>query len=248
MSDWCIELENVSVTFPVFSGSDLSLKNAIINKTIRSNIRSDNDGVVLISALSEINLKIRSRERVGLVGHNGSGKSSLLRLLSKIYHPTHGSAKINGSVASLLNVSLGLDNELTGKENLVFRLTLLGLTTREIEGITNEIISFADLGAFIDLPVRTYSSGMLMRLAFSVSTAVPAQILLLDEWLSTGDEQFSAVANSRLQSLVDSTEVLILASHSRELIEKNCTRVLWMENSRIRMDGATNEVLDAYFG
>ena len=243
-----VRLENASVIFPVFSGRDLSLKNAILNRSIRSNLRSDQNGVVLISALTEVSLSIRPGERVGVVGHNGSGKSSLLRLLSKIYSPTAGIAQIHGSVASLLNVSLGLDQELTGRENLIFRLTLLGLNNNEVETLSEDIIAFSGLGAFIDLPIRTYSTGMLMRLAFGVSTAVPAQILLLDEWLSTGDEEFSATANRRLHDLVSSTEILVLASHSRDLIQQNCNRVLWMENSRLKMDGPVDEVLDAYFG
>jgi len=243
-----IDLNNASVTFPVFSGRDLSLKNAILNRTIRTNLRSDQQGLVLVSALTEVTTSIIAGERIGLIGHNGSGKSSLLRLLSRIYTPTAGSAHIKGTVASLLNVSLGLDQELTGRENLTFRLTLLGLKGDALDTLAEEIVEFSGLGAFIDLPIRTYSTGMLTRLAFGVSTAVPAQILLLDEWLSTGDEEFSAAANARLHALVDSTEILVLASHSKELIKSNCERVIWMENSRVKMDGPTDEVLHAYFG
>jgi lipopolysaccharide transport system ATP-binding protein len=183
-----------------------------------------------------------------LIGHNGSGKTTLLRVLSGIYTPTQGSAIIDGHCVSLINISLGIDPDATGRENIRLRSAIMGMDPREITDKFDKIAEFSGLGDFLDMPFRTYSSGMQLRLAFATSTSVRPEILIMDEWLSTGDEDFKERANQRMRELVDSTKILVLASHSPDLLKKNCSRVVWLEHGRIKMDGDPHDVLSSYFG
>ena len=173
---------------------------------------------------------------MGLTGHNGSGKSTLLRVLAGVYEPTGGILKISGSVASLLDISIGMDPEVTGLENIFLRGLIMGLTRDQIKKKVEEIVDFSELGNFIDLPVRTYSSGMSMRLAFSISTSIEADILLMDEWLSVGDADFVKKAEVRLKSLVKKTPILVMASHSPDILKEVCTRIIRLDGGRI-VDG-----------
>jgi lipopolysaccharide transport system ATP-binding protein len=243
-----IELTNVAVEFPVFNAASMSLKNRVLSAMTGGIIDRRHDGVVIVRGLQNINLKITAGERVGLVGHNGSGKTTLLRVLSGIYTPTQGQAMIQGECVSLINISLGIDPEATGRENIRLRSALLGLTSAQTQDRIEEIIDFSGLGDFIDMPFRTYSSGMQLRLAFAVSTSIRPQILIMDEWLSTGDENFRERAEQRMKDVVHTTEILILASHARELLLANCNRVIWLEHGQIRMDGDAEAVIRAYFG
>jgi len=203
---------------------------------------------VIIRALEDLTLTIKDGDRVGLLGHNGAGKSTLLRLLSGVYEPSSGRAEIKGEIGSLIDVSFGIDPEASGRENIYLRGALLGLTRAEIKAKLDEIIDFSELGDFIDMPVRTYSSGMHLRLAFSVSTIIRPEILLMDEWLSVGDEGFRVRAEARMNELVESTHILVIASHSRELVRDTCNRAIWLEHGKIKMDGTPEEVTQAYFG
>jgi lipopolysaccharide transport system ATP-binding protein len=205
-------------------------------------------GHVSIRALSEISLELNPGDRLGVIGHNGSGKSTLLRLLAGIYSPTSGTISISGTIASLMSISLGINQDNTGRENIYIRGKLMGLSKKQIDEKIEEIVAFSDLGAYIGLPVRTYSSGMALRLAFSVATTIRADIIIMDEWLSVGDEAFKDRAQARLNELVDESEILVIASHSRDLIERTCNRVLWLEHGLVKMLGDTKEVTQAYFG
>lgn len=242
-----IKLSNVNVTFPVHNASSLSFKNHILKKLTGGSISRSHDGVTLVKSLKDINLEISSGERIGLVGHNGAGKTTLLRVLSGIYKPTHGDIKIDGQCTSLINISLGIDPEATGRENIKIRATMMGLKPEEIEKKIEDIIEFTGLGNFIHLPFRTYSTGMQLRLAFAVSTAIKPQILIMDEWLSTGDENFKEKAEIRLKDVVESAEILILASHSKELLSTICSRIIWLEQGEIKMDGTVESVTSQYF-
>jgi lipopolysaccharide transport system ATP-binding protein len=193
-------------------------------------------------------LEFKEGDRIGLVGHNGAGKSTLLRVLSGVFKPTLGTATIQGSVGSLIDVSLGLNPELSGKENIFLRGALLGLRNVEIRERFEEIVEFSQLGDFIEMPMRTYSSGMQMRLAFAISTVVRPEILLMDEWLSVGDEAFKIKAADRLAKLVEASQILVLASHSRELLENVTDKVVWLDHGKVKIQGPSREVLDAYFG
>jgi lipopolysaccharide transport system ATP-binding protein len=242
-----IELKDATVEFPIFNAPSHSLKNRLLNAVTGGVIRRAHEGHVVVRGLDGINLKIEPGERLGLVGHNGAGKTTLLRVLSGIYTPTQGTALIRGETVSLINIALGIDPEATGRENIRLRSAMLGFTPAETRRHMEEIAEFSGLGDFIDMPFRTYSSGMQLRLAFSVSTAVRPQILIMDEWLSTGDENFRERAEKRLKSVVHSTEILILASHSKDLLLTNCNRVIWLEHGQVRMDGPASEVVCKYF-
>ena len=241
-----IIFEHVSVDFPIYNARNRSIKNTVMQATTGGKVNFGADGTI-IRSLDDISFVLNNGDRVGLIGHNGAGKSTLLRTLGRVYEPTSGSAVIDGEIGSLVDISLGIDHEATGRENIFIRGALLGLSRNEIERHFDEIVSFSELGNFIDMPVRTYSSGMHLRLAFSVATVIRPQILLMDEWLSVGDTAFNAKAEGRLLDLVRSSQILVIASHSRELIERTCNRVMWFEHGKLKMDGDVQTVCKAYW-
>ena len=205
------------------------------------------DQNINIRALDGISFTLRDGDRLGLVGHNGAGKSTLLRVLGKVYVPCSGTVQIRGSIGSLIDISLGIDQEATGRENIFIRGSLLGVQRQEIEEQIENIIELCELGSFIDLPIRTYSTGMQMRLAFAVSTMIRPDILIMDEWLSVGDESFKDKAENRMTDLVNNAQLLIIASHSKDLLYKICNRIIWLEHGKIKMDGKPYDVLPEYF-
>ena len=243
-----ILLNNVSVDIPIFNSQGRSLKKTIMGMATGGRIGLTESGKTVVRSLDHLNLEIKSHERVGLIGHNGAGKSTLLRVLSSVYEPTEGFAKINGSIGSLIDISLGIDLEATGLENIYLRSALLGISKKKVDKELNSIVEFTELGDFINMPVRTYSTGMHMRLAFAVSTMISPDILLMDEWLSVGDQSFQEKAENRLNRLIERTNILVFATHSRRLIERCCTRVLWLEHGRLKMDGSPEQVCPLYFG
>lgn len=182
-----IEFRNVCVDFPIYNANGRSLKKRLIQVATGGQLGADPQGHVVVRALEGLNFSLRDGDRVGLLGHNGAGKSTLLRLLSGVYEPSSGTAKISGEIGSLIDISLGIDPEATGRENIYLRGGLLGMSKSEINTQMEEIIEFSELGDFVDMPLRTYSTGMHLRLAFAVSTIVRPEILLMDEWLSVGD-------------------------------------------------------------
>lgn len=242
-----IQLNNVSITIPVFNANSQSIKNSFLKLTTGGMLISDLSGNVSIQALQNLSFTISEGDRVGVIGHNGSGKSTLLRVLGGVFYPTDGRLIRQGNLTSLIDISLGINEELTGRENIFLRGALLGLSKKEINRKLDEIIDFSELGDFIDIPVRTYSSGMQLRLAFSVSTVISPEILLMDEWLSVGDENFKHKAEARLSNLINSTKILVIASHSKDLIIKNCNRVIWLEHGIIKMDGPPDLICEKYF-
>lgn len=242
-----IEFKNVSVDFPIYNASGRSLKKRLIQVATGGQLGADPYGRVVVRALEDLSFSLRDGDRVGLLGHNGAGKSTLLRLLCGVYSPSAGSARIEGEIGSLIDISLGIDPEATGRENIYLRGALLGMTKADLNRQMESIITFSELGDFIDMPLRTYSTGMHLRLAFAVSTIMRPQILLMDEWLSVGDQGFKQKAEERMSEMVQSTNILVIASHSRTLIEETCNRAIWLEHGKIRMDGPTADVVAAYF-
>lgn len=242
-----IKFSKVSVDFPLLNNQSRLITSRILKASSGGRLDSDAGGRVLVHALRDIDLQLSDGDRLGVIGSNGAGKSTFLRTLVGVYKPTAGSASISGSVGSLIDVSLGINPETTGRQNVIIRGALLGMSKRAMEQRMEEIISFSELESFIDLPVRTYSTGMHMRLAFSVSTIIRPEILVMDEWLSVGDESFVEKAEARMASMIDSAKILILASHSRMLLERLSTKVLWLEAGRIRKFGSAREVLNEYF-
>lgn len=243
-----MSLKQASVVLPIFNSSSRSLTNSLVSAATGGVLSAQKGGHISIEALTNLNLEISAGDRLGIMGHNGSGKSTFLRLLSGIYEPSSGEIERSGSIASLVDISLGINAESTGRENIFLRGKLMGLSKKEINEKIDEIIEFSELGDYINLPVRIYSSGMLLRLAFSVSTSITADILIMDEWLSVGDGAFAERASNRLRELVDSSEILVIASHTRSLIEQTCNKVVWLEHGVIKKVGSVEEIVPQYFG
>jgi lipopolysaccharide transport system ATP-binding protein len=227
-----ISLKDVCVNFPIYGAGANSFKKTLAASVTGGRFGKET-GVAVVQALSNIDLELNSGDRLGLVGHNGAGKSTLLRTLAGIYEPSSGVFKREGTVASLIDPSLGIEADATGLENIMLRGLVMGMNKKEVDRLTPEISEFSGLGDYLNMPVRTYSTGMTMRLAFSISTSVKADILLMDEWLSVGDAEFTEKAEKRMQQMVAGSGILILASHSPELIAKECNRVVRLEHGRI---------------
>ena len=196
--------------------------------------------------LKGINLKIKKGEVVGLIGVNGSGKSTLLKLMTKIIYPTKGSIETQGKLTSLLELGAGFHPDFSGRENIYFNASIFGLTKKEIDKRLEQIIEFSELGTFIDNPVRTYSSGMYMRLAFSVAINVDAEILLIDEILSVGDQHFQEKCFQKLEELKAEGKTIVFVTHGMGAVKRFCTRAIWLHQGKIKMDGNTKKVIDEY--
>lgn len=241
-----VEAENLSVDMPIYEMSGRSMKIQVLNKLSTGRINATPTGVTIIKALRNLNFTIRDGDRVGLIGRNGSGKSTLLRVLAGIYEPTGGCITVQGKAVALLEMGLGMDDTLTGYQNIKLRGMLLGMSSEEIEEKTPEIAEFTDLGDYLNLPIKTYSSGMRVRLAFAISTAVHAELLLLDEVIGVGDAAFIEKANSRLKAFQERANIVFLASHSNELIAEMCNKVMWLEAGELRFLGDAHEGLKLY--
>ncbi|WP_086820870.1 ABC transporter ATP-binding protein [Allokutzneria sp. NRRL B-24872] len=241
-----IDVWNASVEFPIFDAKTRSLKKAVLGKA-GGKIGTDQK-VPVIEALRDINLSIQHGDRIGLVGHNGAGKSTLLRLLSGIYEPTRGNARIIGRVAPVFDLGVGMDPEISGYENIMIRGLFLGMSRREMLKRVDDIAEFSELGNYLSMPLRTYSTGMRVRLALGVVTSIDPEILLLDEGIGAVDAAFMAKARDRLNDLVKRSGLLVFASHSDEFLMELCNSVIWMDHGQIKMQGGLREVLTEYKG
>jgi lipopolysaccharide transport system ATP-binding protein len=228
-----ISLQACSLNLPVYGTGNRSLKQMVMSAATGGRIASDSRQITVVEALKDISLEIRAGDRIGLLGHNGAGKTTLLRLLGGVYEPSGGAITIEGRVTSLIDVTLGMDFEATGYENILLRGLMLGISRPEIRGLTPEIAEFSGLGGYLSMPVRTYSSGMVLRVAFSIVTSVHPDILLMDEWLSVGDADFVKKAEERLKKLVDKASILVLASHNAKIIKDLCNVTVLLEHGRI---------------
>jgi len=232
-----IMLDEVSVDYPVFGADGESLKKTLTAAATGGRI-GRGTGITVVEALRHITLELRDGDRLGVVGHNGSGKSTLLQTLAGVYPPTRGSYIHSGSIASLVNPMLGIEREATGFENIMIRGLVLGMNRRTIRQLTPEIAEFSGLRDYLHMPVPPYSTGMLIRLAFSITTSVRADILLMDEWLSVGDAEFRQQAEERIRALVSQSGILVIASHSAELIARECNRVIELAHGLVVRDEA----------
>jgi lipopolysaccharide transport system ATP-binding protein len=243
-----IVLKDLVVDIPVFNAKGRSFKQKVLGAAAGGRIASNTAGQVVIRALDHIGLQATRGDRIGLLGPNGSGKTTLLRVISGAYPPTSGAALIEGALGTLIDIALGIDPEATGRQNILLRGALLGMRRSQIREFEPEIVEFADIGDFIDMPLRTYSAGMHLRLAFAISTVLRPEILIMDEWLSVGDEDFRAKAEARLEQLVSGASILVIASHSRELLLRLCNRLVYLKHGRIEADGNPDAVAQLYFG
>ncbi|MCA3017745.1 MAG: ABC transporter ATP-binding protein [Rhodocyclaceae bacterium] len=242
MTALSISLTNVSVRFDIDAAADgHTLKGFLAGLRNRAPRQAN-----FVEALKNVNLEVRAGERVGLIGHNGAGKSTLLKVMAGIYPPTTGVAKTVGHVCPLFEFATGFEYNRSGWENIRIRAMLLGMHPDEIEAKLPEIAEFSELGRFLDYPVRTYSTGMFVRLAFAVSTSVNPEILLLDEVMGAGDLSFTEQANVRMREFMDQGKILVFSSHSLDLLTEYCNRTVWMNRGRIIEDGPTPAVVNAY--
>jgi ABC-2 type transport system ATP-binding protein len=241
-----IEVWNASVDFPIFDAKTRSLKKAFLGKA-GGRIGTENR-VPIIEALRDITLSLKHGDRVGLVGHNGAGKSTLLRMLAGIYEPTRGSAEIKGRVAPVFDLGVGMDPELSGYENIIIRGLFLGMTRKQMEQRMDDIADFSELGNYLSMPIRTYSTGMRVRLALGVVTSIDPEILILDEGIGAVDAAFLDKARNRLNDLVKRSGLLVFASHSDEFLMELCNSAIWMDHGQMKMRGGLREVLTAYKG
>ena len=244
-NDASIEVRSISVLFPLYHGNTRSLKKLLVSAA-SGRLTEDQQHRVVVRALSDINFSLTSGERLGLVGSNGAGKTTLLRTLAGIYEPVTGHVRVHGALTAMLDPSLGMNVELTGRENILLRGLYSGLPTPMLKRLEDDVIAFAELSDFIDLPVRIYSAGMVVRLGFALATAVRPRILLMDEWFLAGDAAFMEKARARLEDMVRGADILVLSTHSDTVVREWCSRVIWLEKGRVRADGPMAEIMDLY--
>jgi ABC-type polysaccharide/polyol phosphate transport system ATPase subunit len=241
-----INLRNVAVEFPIYQAGARSIKKMLIAGTTHGNLARDAHDRVMVRALHDISFDIENSDRIGLIGANGAGKTTLLKVLARIYKPTQGQIHISGHTTALINASVGLNQDATGRENIILRGLHMDIHPRDMRERIDQVAEFTELGSYLDMPVRTYSAGMMVRLAFAVSTCIRPEILILDEWLSAGDAQFLGKAQRRMEEFVARSSILVLASHSFELIQQWCRRAVYLKDGVIEAIGPVNEVVARY--
>ena len=241
-----LHLDNVTVEYPIYNASSMSLRNQLVALGTGGRMAQQARRIVTITALDGVTLELNDGDRIGLVGHNGSGKTTLLRTLAGIYTPTKGRILIEGKVSTVFGLGAGVDPELSGYENIVRMSMLLGATHAQATARIPEIQEFTELGDFLSVPFRTYSAGMLLRLAFAIATLRQPEILLLDEIIGVGDASFMAKAKARLQKMVHRAQILVVSSHSDFIIRDLCEKAIWLDKGNLAAFGAVDHVLAAY--
>ncbi|QDU64927.1 Teichoic acids export ATP-binding protein TagH [Planctomycetes bacterium Pan216] len=237
-----IVLDEVGITYTIRFAHRVSFKEVLV----RSFKRGANPGPTRVEALKGVTLNIEKGERVGMIGRNGAGKSSLLKLMAGVYTPTTGTRTVEGSIGSLFDISLGFEPDATGRENIAYRSYLQGETPKTLKPKFNDIASFSELGEFLDVPVRNYSAGMVTRLAFAISTAIEPDVLLIDEVFSAGDAGFQRKAHQRMRDMIGQAGIVVMISHDMNTIKQFCDRVIWLSDGRVHRDGPAHEVIDEF--
>lgn len=241
-----LEVENIHLDYRIYGPAALSLRAQILRPALGGAINNSEHNVLSTQALEDVSISIQQGERVGLLGANGAGKSTLLRVMASVYQPTQGSVSVQGKVRTLFDITQGMDDEGTGIDNAFIRGLVIGATRNDIEARLDEIIEFSELGDYIHMPLRTYSSGMRLRLAFAVSTCFGGDIVLMDEIFGVGDQRFYQKAAGRLHEYLGDSGIVVLASHSAELIREMCDRAILLDHGKLIADGSCDEVLDVY--
>jgi ABC-type polysaccharide/polyol phosphate transport system ATPase subunit len=241
-----LTLDDVSVAFPIYHGGSRSLKKSLLFRGSGGQLASDASHRITVEALRGVSMSFGTGDRVALIGNNGAGKTTLLRVMAGIYEPVTGEVTSRGRISPMFDISLGIDGEISGYDNIRLRGLILGLSAGEIEERMADIVEFTELGDYLDIPVRTYSSGMMTRLTFAVATCFAPEILLMDEWIVAGDAGFLAKAQHRIEAFVEQAGIMVLASHSTEICKRWCNKAVWMERGQVKMMGDINAVLDSY--
>ncbi len=240
-----LTLENVGLSYPVYGANGRSFKSGIFNMATGGRLAKSHSSM-MVEALKNINLDLQPGDRLGLVGDNGAGKTTLLKVLAQIYEPTQGLIKVKGRSNCLFDIMMGMDQESTGYENIVLRGLIFGLSHREARKLIPDVEEFSDLGEFMKMPIKTYSSGMRVRLAFGIITSIPSEILLLDEVMNVGDAHFMEKAKDRMKNLIHQADILVLSTHDVGIMKEFCNKVLWLEHGEIKAYGPIDEVIHAY--
>lgn len=241
-----IDLRSIFVEFPIFNVNARSLKKHFLKLATGGSVVKDANEHIIVNALNNVSVSFKHGDRIGLIGHNGSGKSTLLRLLARIYEPTRGQININGHVSPMLDFATGMEAEFTGYENIYTRGILLGSTRNEIKKQIDDIAELTGLGDYLAMPIRTYSSGMKIRLAFAISTSIKPEILLIDEVFGAGDANFMEKARTRMISLLDQSSIVVMATHDNNLIREFCTKALLLEGGRVKYFGSVEKAFEIY--
>lgn len=241
-----VSLEGVVISFPVYQGGSRSLKKRVLFHGSAGKIGRDASDQIVIEALREVSFALHRGDRLALIGSNGAGKTTLLRTIAGIYEPIAGRVVTHGRISPMFDINLGIDADLSGFDNIRLRALLLGLTPAEIERRLPDIVEFTELGDYLDMPVRTYSAGMILRLSFAVATCFEPEILLMDEWILAGDAHFMGKADARVRSFIERASVMVLASHNLELCGRWCTTGVWLEQGSIRELGPIDQVIAHY--
>ena len=241
-----VSLDQVMISFPVYHGGSRSLKKRVLFRGSAGRIGRDASDQVVIEALRDVSFSLVAGDRVALIGANGAGKTTLLRTIAGIYEPVQGQVVTRGRISPMFDINLGIDTDLSGFDNIRLRALLLGLTPAEIERRLPEIVEFTELGDYLDMPVRTYSSGMILRLSFAVATCFEPEILLMDEWILAGDAHFMTKAEARVRSFIERASVMVLASHNLELCSRWCTSGVWLDQGSVREVGPIDHVVKRY--
>jgi ABC-type polysaccharide/polyol phosphate transport system ATPase subunit len=241
-----IVLENVAIDFPIY-GLQRSLRRAVFSRVVGGVVaKEESNQRVVVRAVDNLSVTLNDGDRLGLIGHNGAGKTTLLRAFAGIYAPSRGTIRINGRVSTLFNTAPGLDADDTGYDNIYTCGMFLGMSREEITAKLSDIEDCSELGDYLSLPVRTYSNGMLTRLGFAVATSIDPEILVLDEGLSAGDARFAERAKQRIDTLLRRTNILVLATHSDDMILQTCNRVLLMDHGKVIADGEPKKIVAEY--
>jgi lipopolysaccharide transport system ATP-binding protein len=236
-----IEARGVTLDYALYSVRAKYLRNAVLNMAVGGKLLRAQNDITVIRAISNVNFKIGEGDRLALVGHNGSGKTSLLKVLAGVYEPTTGHVDVRGRVSSMIALGTGLDHEASGLQNIRNLAMMQMMPKREIERRLPDIVEYSELGAFIHMPFKTYSAGMMARLTFSVATQMGADILIMDEWLGAGDAEFQAKARERMENLVNESRLVVIASHDMNLVKRVCNKVLVMDAGRPVFFGSTQD-------
>lgn len=239
-----IRLKDVSISYPIFNAHSRSLRTALFSR-LGGKIVSHNQTVV-IEAIKNLNLNLEDGERIALLGHNGAGKTTLLRALAGVYVPQSGHIESKGLITSFTDITLGMDTEANGWDNIIFRCAFMGLSYAQARELSPSIAEFSELGEFLDMPVRTYSAGMFVRLAFAISTSIKPDIVIMDEMITAGDAQFISKARKRIESLLGEASIFVIASHDLQITQQFCKNAIWLDKGVARAIGPIAEVTELY--
>jgi ABC-2 type transport system ATP-binding protein/lipopolysaccharide transport system ATP-binding protein len=242
-----ISLEDVSISFPLYHGGSRSLKKSLLFRGSGGRIGTDSSHRIIVEALRNISLSLNVGDRLALIGPNGAGKTTLLRVMAGIYEPTAGKVTMRGRISPMFDISLGIDHELTGYDNIRLRGLILGMAPGEIEEKLPGIAEFTGLNDYLEMPVRTYSAGMMLRLTFAVATCFEPEVLLMDEWIVAGDAGFMTQARQRIAKFIDKAAVMVLASHDLQICQQWCNKAVWLDQGQIMQVGDVEEVANAYY-